>query len=197
MFNIRPLTSRFAAICIGVAVSAAASADWSLVNDQSQLNFVSVKNDSVGEVHRFADLAGTITDDGVYSLTVDLSSVKTQIEIRDQRMQEHLFEIKTFPIAIISGKLDPVWLHKLAKARPTSMDTELTISLHGKTVKKMASLNVIKLDRKRIYVTSLSPVIINAADFGLEKGVATLKQLAGLPSIALSVPVTIDLMFKK
>jgi hypothetical protein len=39
------------------------------------------------------------------------------------------------------------------------------------------------------------PVVINAADFGLEKGVAALKNIAGLQSISSAIPVTFDLQF--
>ena len=39
------------------------------------------------------------------------------------------------------------------------------------------------------------PVVINAADFDLAKGVAALQEVAGLQSISTAVPVTVHLMF--
>jgi len=39
-------------------------------------------------------------------------------------------------------------------------------------------------------VSSLAPVIVQANEFGLVAGVEKLKELAGLPSISLAVPVS-------
>ncbi|MDH5171541.1 MAG: YceI family protein, partial [Gammaproteobacteria bacterium] len=47
----------------------------------------------------------------------------------------------------------------------------------------------------RIRVFSLRPVIIKAADFGLEAGVTALQKLAGLQAISTAVPVTFHLVF--
>eukprot|EP00493_Phyllostaurus_siculus_P025750 UN26095 len=44
-----------------VALSNAAHADWQLVNDKSQLSFVSIKKDSIAEAHHFTNLEGTLS----------------------------------------------------------------------------------------------------------------------------------------
>jgi hypothetical protein len=49
----------------------------------------------------------------------------------------------------------------------------------------------------KVVVSSATPIIIKAADFGLEKGVAKLQELAKLPSIATAVPVNFVLTFSK
>ncbi len=46
-------------------------------------------------------------------------------------------------------------------------------------------------------VSSLTPIIINSADFGVTEGVKKLQELAGLPSIATAVPVTFAITLKK
>ena len=69
-----------------------ALADWTLDNERSIVNFISIKNASIGEVHRFRSLAGSVSDDGAVRLVIDLDSVETLIPIRNQRMRELLFE---------------------------------------------------------------------------------------------------------
>jgi hypothetical protein len=39
-------------------------------------------------------------------------------------------------------------------------------------------------------------VILNAADFGLAGGVEALREIAGLNSISIAVPVTLNLQFR-
>ncbi|MFT7216344.1 MAG: hypothetical protein ACI8R8_001411, partial [Paraglaciecola sp.] len=46
-----------------------------------------------------------------------------------------------------------------------------------------------------ITATSSKPILIAAADYGLQSGVELLQQIAGLSSIGLSVPVSFNLVF--
>lgn len=186
-----------ATLLVGTGFASVSYADWSLKQDASSLSFVSVKKDTVGEVHTFDSFSGQVTEEGVFALQVDLSSVNTQIEIRDQRMQEHLFDVKKFPLAVITGQVDKKWLSKLKKATPETLKTTVKINLHGVEVDKPVVLQVTKLDRKKVLVNSIQPILLDAADFGLSNGVATLKKLAALPNIAESIPVDVTLLFSK
>lgn len=49
---------------------------------------------------------------------------------------------------------------------------------------------------KELVVSSVKPIIIKAADYGMEEGVKKLQELTKLPSIATAVPVTFSLVFK-
>jgi hypothetical protein len=49
---------------------------------------------------------------------------------------------------------------------------------------------VTKLANGSLLVNSVKPVIIKAVDFNLVKGIEKLRQLAGLPSISTTVPVS-------
>jgi len=71
------------------------AADWTLDSDQSSLHFVSIKNGTTAETHRFAELEGKAADSGKVTVVVHLISVDTKIPIRDERMQEMLFDTKT------------------------------------------------------------------------------------------------------
>lgn len=77
--------------------------DTSRLDSQSPLlNFVSIKKVHVVETHRFESLSGAITDTGVATLVIDLNSVNTGIDIRNERMRNLLFETATFPQATAS-----------------------------------------------------------------------------------------------
>ena len=81
-------------------------AHWSLDNEASQLSFVTIKADHVAEVHTFDVLSGSIGDSGDVKITIELASVNTLIQIRNERMQALLFETNLFPEATITGHLD-------------------------------------------------------------------------------------------
>jgi len=49
----------------------------------------------------------------------------------------------------------------------------------------------------KLLAASTTPIIINAADFKMEEGVAKLQALAKLPSVATAVPVSFILSFTK
>jgi hypothetical protein len=46
-----------------------------------------------------------------------------------------------------------------------------------------------------LLVVSKQPVVISAAQFGLAEGVDSLREIAGLPSISVAVPVSFVLSF--
>jgi len=77
------------------------------------------------------------------------------------------------------------------KANNTTKTTlSSQLSLHGQTVPVTLVVSVTKLTDGSLLVASIKPVIIKAADFDLVKGIDKLRQLAGLPSISTTVPVT-------
>ena len=59
-------------------------AKWTAVEDQSRIAFGSIKKDTVGEVHHFEGVTGTVGEDGKLTLAVDLASVETNIDIRNK-----------------------------------------------------------------------------------------------------------------
>ena len=86
-----------------------------LVKEESVLNFVTVKNDAVAELMSFSSLTGSIDDaTGKAELIVDLSSVETGIDIRNDRMREHLFQIDKFPSATYSATVEMANLNAMA-----------------------------------------------------------------------------------
>lgn len=173
-----------------------ALAQWELDNEHSSLNFISIKNDGVAESHRFDSLVGFIGAEGAVQLGIDLASVNTLIEIRDERMRELLFDTTKFPSANVSGEVDPAILQTLEPGSVVTTDIELSLSLHGQKSTVTAPVVVINESTDNLRVISSRPVLLNAADFGLVEGIAALQKVAGLASIDTVVPVTFHLVFK-
>jgi polyisoprenoid-binding protein YceI len=172
-----------------------AQADWDLDSTASKVNFVSVKNNAVGELHSFGSLVGFIGANGKTEVTIDLGSVETAIDLRNQRMREQLFEVVTFPTAKVSAQVDPAVLAVASEGGVLTADLEVTLSLHGHDKALTIPVVIVGESGKRLRVFSAKPVLINAADFGLEAGVQALQQVAGLQAISNAVPVTLQLLF--
>lgn len=185
------------AILIVLGLSASAFADWELLNDESSLHYISIKDLNKGELNTFKELSGSVSDSGAVSLTVNLRSVETYIPIRDERMQNELFEVSQFAAATISGKVDITTLTQLAVGETYTDTLKLTLSLHGVSKEVTSGVRVTKLSNGRVLVSSLEPVIINAEDYGLAKGIEKLRNLASLPTISWVVPVTYSLVFQE
>ncbi len=171
-------------------LSSGAHADMSLDPSQSTLSFVSIKKGRVGEVHTFSDISGSLSDDGKLTIRIALDSVQTNIDIRNIRMREMLFETGMFPVAELSAHI----ADSVQDGQITVIDSEATLSLHGaeKTVKIKALATRVG---EQLFVTSAQPVIVNAGDFGLVGGIEALRLIANLSSIPISVPVSFSLVF--
>ncbi|MCL1476818.1 MAG: YceI family protein [Marinobacter sp.] len=172
------------------------AADWTLDSKQSSLHFVSIKNGTTAETHRFAELEGKVADNGKVNLGVHLASVETQIPIRNERMQEMLFDTKNTPMANITAQVDVAGFEKMAEGTIANKDVKLTLSLHGKTIDYDTRLQVVKLANGGIAVSTKQPLLVKAEDFGLGDGVEALREIAGLTSIAAAEPVTANLVFR-
>jgi hypothetical protein len=170
-------------------------ADWSLQGEESSLHFVSIKKDTVGEVHSFKQLTGKIANSGEFQFSVQLGGVETNIPIRNERMNEFLFEVAKFPLAAGRGKVDMTVVKNLTVGSVKSMTVPVTIELHGKSLQKDVMLQVAKLSAEKLWVVTAAPFLIDTAEFDLTPGVDKLRELAALPNIAQAVPVSASLMF--
>lgn len=175
--------------------AASAQANWYLDGESSRLSFVSTKDANISEVQRFLVLHGKVSPKGLAEVEVELESVNSGIPLRDERMRKELFEIQTFPDAVISAQLDLRPINDLAPGAQLELRLPVTVSLHGKTHAYDAELLATRLDDRRFQVVTLEPLIINAADFDLAPGLDNLRKLAGLSAISLSVPVGAVLIF--
>ncbi len=180
-----------------VALSFAASgwAEWSLNGEASSLGFATIKAGNVGESHGFERLSGSVADDGQVQVQIDLSSVDTSIDIRDERMREFLFEVATFPRATLSTAVAMADFLALEPGGVKSALLDATLSLHGTELGLALPVSVSRLSDHRVMVASARPVIVHAGAVNLAAGVEKLRELAGLPAISEAVPVSFVLVF--
>ncbi|MBU2924379.1 YceI family protein [Colwellia sp. 4_MG-2023] len=178
-------------------LSSNAIAQWELVNDKSTINYVSTKASKVGEVNSFKKLNGTLKDTGELSLAIDLSSVETNIAIRNERVKTMLFDVASFSNANISANLDPKLFSELTVGESYQSTISFNLSLHGVSQQITTDIQVVKLAKNDILAFSLSPIIINANKYNLVAGIEKLREVANLPSISPVVPVSFSLVFKQ
>jgi|TARA_R110002074_G_scaffold152936_1_gene307482 hypothetical protein len=189
--------SKLALLLLIGMFSASALADYQLDNTQSSLHFVSIKKDKIAETHSFQRLSGSISADGAAKIIIDLASVETNIDIRNERMKSLLLETGVYPTAEVSAILDEAQLTGIAAGSSVILPTALTLNLHGHSAAIQADLRVTGLEDGALLVTTVKPVLLSAFDFSLDAGIQKLMEVAKLPSISTAVPVTFTLVFKR
>lgn len=178
-------------------LSSAAQADWSLDNSASSFYYVTSKAAAISEVNSFRTLSGTISDSGSATLTIDLASVDTAIEVRDQRMRDLVFQVADYPSATVTVAVDAAALDGMSAGSSTTAVHTATVDLHGLQTSFEAELQIIKLDAASVQVALGKPLLVGAASFALTEGVEQLREVAGLPSINPNVVVDFTLVYRK
>ena len=172
----------------------AVAQSWTLDGDSSRLAFGSVKKDTAGEVHSFETLTGTVGADGAVALTIDLASVETNIEIRNERMIEYVFQ--NAPAATLAAQIDMAALNAIAVGASDVVDVEGTLSLIGTQVDIEAEMYVTRLSETRVMVMTNDMIFLGTEQAGITAGIDKLMELAKLPGITRTVPVTLRLVFQ-
>lgn len=187
---------RLLACSVLLPAAFSAQAQWQLDNDASTLSFVTIKADHVGEVHTFDLLTGMIDDEGNAEITIELISINTLIPIRDERMQNMLFETSLFPEANLTAQLDIDQFAGLEIGRSATATISFELSMRDQSNRYQAEVKVTRLADDGIQATTLKPVIVVANSFDLVSGVEALREVAGLPSISNAVPVSFTVVFR-
>ncbi|HWK52799.1 MAG TPA: YceI family protein [Hyphomicrobiales bacterium] len=177
--------------------AAMAQADWTLDGGASSFHYVTSKNAAVSEVNSITGLSGAIGADDKATLQLDLSTVNTAVEIRDERMRDIVFQVADFPSATISVTVDGEGLEQMQTGMPVSGSYTASVDLHGMTQELEAELEIVKLDANTLQVNLARPLIVNAASFGLQDGVEELRNLAALTTINPNVVVDFSLLYRK
>lgn len=168
---------------------------WTLNAGESALNFGSIKNGFIGEVHAIPGLSGGADFNGEFSVSLDLASVDTGVDIRNERMRDLFFETGTYPVAVITGAFDPKMFEHMEVGGRVTLTLPVTIALHGVEQSREVEVSVVRLAWGKILVASERPVMIEAAEFNLDDGLERLRAAVGLDSIAAASPVTFTLVF--
>lgn len=195
------MTSRFSGAIrwlLPILISApAAAADWHLASDQSSLGFMSLKNVDLAEAHRFTQMAGSIDSGGTFQLTIDAGSVDTSIPIRDERMREHVLAAQEYPVARVRGQADPASIAGLEDGEASTMEIRAELDFRGRTVPLAVRVQVSRVGENALQVVSVAPILLSAEALGVADGIETLREIAGLQSISMAVPVYFSLRFER
>ncbi len=175
----------------------AAPADWALDDAQSSLSFVSLKNVDVAEAHRFTGLSGTIAADGAFELAIRADSVDTKIPIRDERLREHVLQADRYPFARVRGRVDMGPVEGLEVGAATELEVRAELQLRDQVTPLAIPVQVSRVAGDALQAVSLAPILLSAGTLGVADGVEALREIAGLESISLAVPVYFSLRFER
>lgn len=190
-----PIWIRSLTCVLLLLVTQATLADWRLTA-ASKVGYVSIKNNVIAEHNYFSGVTGSLNKKGQLKVSIDLSTVETQVDIRNQRMRDLFFEVMQYPEAVVTAQLDMQELAQVESGAPLELVKPFTLSLHGVESTAEAHLRIVSVGG-RAWVSTVRPILISAADFGLEGGVAALRKIAGLEAIAGVVPVSVNLKLVK
>ncbi|MDJ0992512.1 MAG: YceI family protein [Dinoroseobacter sp.] len=179
-----------------LGLAGAASAEgWTLDGNASHIAFGSVKSHIIGEVHTFSGLSGAVSEDGKTSIEIELSSLETQIDIRNERMAEHVF--KLLPSAQLTAQLEMDEFGQLDVGSSKVMEIDFDLALVGNDVPLYGEIFVMRVGEDKVLVTTNSMVFIDTEELGIDAGVDKLQELASLEDITRAVPVTMRFMFNR
>ncbi|MEL6641877.1 MAG: YceI family protein [Pseudomonadota bacterium] len=182
-----------AGLALAFTATIAAAETWTLNGSNSVISFGSVKNNYNGEAHTFSDLSGTVTEDGTATVEIGLASVQTNIDIRNERLIEHVF--KKAATATLNAQVDMAAFNSLAVGESTVTEIEGDVSLLGADAPVWMDVFVMRLDEENVMVTTNSMMFVSTEDLGVDAGIDTLQELASLDGITRTTPVTFRLMF--
>ncbi|MDN7127189.1 YceI family protein [Pseudidiomarina terrestris] len=192
------LKTLFSSSIMGLAFTLASAPvlaqNWQLDSENSSLHFVSVKNDHVAEVHRFTEINGDLTD-GKLTINIPVSSLDTDIAIRNERMHKHLFDSAEYPLVTATAQIPDELYDTSTTLGTLPAVVPLTVFIAGEAVDVDAVVQINKLSSDRIVATTSQPVLISTREFGLVEGVNQLREIAGLDRIDYVVPVTFTVQF--
>lgn len=179
-----------------MSTAAFAGGHWKSVADQSRVAFGSIKGNTNGEVHHFNAVKGSVSPDGKLTMDIDLSSVETNIDIRNERMTKLVFQ-EGAATATISGEIDMEEINNLKPGETTVVEITATLAFAGSENDIDANMLVARLSDNRVLVTTEDFIMVSTEDLGIDAGIDGLKQLANLDSITRVTPVSVRMVFEK
>jgi len=176
---------------------AARAATWTLDPEASSLSFGSIKAGTIGEVHEFRDLHGSVDDSGAAEVVIDTASVSTGIDLRDDRMRDMLFHVNEYPVARITADVPMDSIGDLPVGDSVVRDLSAQLTLVGETRDLPLPLIVTRLSEDRLLVRPLHLIMVQASDYKIGDGIEALREVAGLERISTAVPVTFGVTFQR
>ncbi|WGY45971.1 YceI family protein [Vibrio sp. ABG19] len=175
------------------SVPTLATGDYLLDPNLSSVSFATIKKQYIVEPASIRTLSGQLSEDGKFSVNIDLTGIRTGVPIRDSRLNEIYFESMKYPQVTVSGAVDS----KLLSGAASSSIISAEVTLYGHS--KMVDFPVVIMPADgKVMVSSSAPVIINAADFSIPAAnLSALSDTVGGLSLSDSVPVSLTLLFQQ
>ena len=172
-------------------------AAWFLDPAESSINFITAKNGDVVESNRFGAINGSITRAGHALIEIQAASVDTQLDTRDERVRSYIFNIEEYPLIAIEADVDLEEFRQLETGESQLAELQMAVNAAGRTNTLFATVRVTRAARDTVLITTIDPVLVDMRDFGMEDGLETLVNLAGLKSITPVTPVSVFLVFER
>ncbi|MDC9714418.1 MAG: YceI family protein [Gammaproteobacteria bacterium] len=191
----RNITAIFLLLLITSANNAFAGSKYVIDGKNSIVNFSTIKKQYVIEPAVFDNVKGSISSLGEVEIIIDLSSVNTSVLIRDTRIQDLFFKIVKFPQATIKAKIDMKKLKSISYYK--QMEIPAILNFYGTSKEIKLDVLIAKVYRKKLLITSMKPIIINANDYGIPaKNLIDLSQTVAGISLSSKAAVNFVLSFK-
>ena len=172
-----------------------ALAHWTLDAENSNISYGTIKNDMIGESNSFKTISGTIDDNGHISIDIALATVDTQLELRDTRMRDIVFKIAENANAKLSGDMNLQAHNDQEVGTSRVIEATIALELVGEKIELDVMLLVTRLAENKVMVTPHGVIFVDADDYELAPAIETLRELAGLDTIATVVPMSFYLTF--
>lgn len=181
----------------GIGPGAAGAKTLKLDQSKSHLMFHVIKDDTV-TVRGKMYASGTLGKDGKLSLTVDLNSIDSQLEPRDNNIKTAFFEVAkpNFAKAGVELSLTRETLEALKKKEPFVQEVTGSLTLHGTKANFTAKAFLSPGKNGGLRVVSQQPVEIHMDTWGLGANLTALMKLCGHRNVAKPAQVTYDLSFQ-
>ncbi len=170
---------------------------WSVDTDRSSLSYVSIKSGEVAESNSLSGFSGSVSAQGAASVEIDLATVETKVDIRNERMRDVFFQVADYPTAIVTAQIDPAAFEALGVGQSITQPLEATLNVKGVEAPIGTQVAITRTSENAVLVTSVEPVIVYADALELTEGLAQLQALAGLDSITPAVPVSFSIAFER
>ncbi len=197
MKNVNIFIGTVITLAASIIISNSALADWTLDAGNSNLSYGTIKNGMIGESNSFKTISGSIDDSGHINIDIDLASVDTQLELRDERMRDIVFKVAGNPSAKLSGDMSLQAHNDQEVGTSRVIEATIGVELVGEKVDHDVMLVVTRLAENKVMVTPHGVIFIDADDYDLLDALEELRVLAGLDTIESVVPMSFYLTFTK
>ena len=169
---------------------------WTMAPELSKLDVQSVKNETKVESSTFAAFEGAIAPDGEATVTIQLNSIDTGVDLRNVRTRFLFFETFKYPEAVVTVRLDRAMLGDLESRRRLNLTLPFELDLHGITKELETEVVLTLLTDELVSVASSRPISIGTELFNLDDGLKKLEEAASV-SVIPSGSVTFDFVFRR